>query len=60
MKMVQLTGVMQQVLIPYLEAIDMLHFAMLNKACLALLDLRSPRCVNYKMLLKQRGCVVSP
>ena len=43
------------ILFPYLNAIDLVIFLQVSKACYALLDVRSKHCVNFQILFREWG-----
>jgi hypothetical protein len=58
--MVRQRGMVHIVLLPYLDAEDIFHFAMLNKWCYSLCDPRLPGSVNFKVLFLAQKKVMTP
>ena len=49
-KLIQKKGLVYIMILPFLEPVELLRFAMLNKKCMSMLDPVQPNCVNYKLL----------
>jgi hypothetical protein len=54
-KMLKHRGLVQIMLLPYLEPIELFKFARLNKKAMELLDPKSKHSINYKVLYKAQG-----